>query len=537
MKKSLALLLTMLMLLGILAGCDNGQPNNIAPSDDVVAGYTFPTLSTGATQGMDDANGNYEALNPIVLEQLKTVYDQDYVSNPNMKYVLIYNPSIISDAASFIPTRSTGSFGSQVVPYTIRADGLETDDRMQVTPDELMGDFPEDQANKDGDRANGAAPIYRVGDARNFYCYTANALSDPRIVRTFSCRYAGDSCYIWVYNGCISDSYARYYGQEFDKNVYNQMAKTFGQPRFADVGGKIHLLYYPMPEEFAGCFCRLDLYASGEYSQGVVRQYGINEDHALIHMNGTYAGDERYVASATVTLAHEFQHLICASNDFYTADWRHCPSWFNEAMSGYTETMLYPEYSEQKKNYSALHFDYLTRHGQSLYNFNYVTPYNQFDFSSYDVVYLYASYLAKLAGEEVFSNFHRYWRYSGSKTLSSIEAVANAVDNQTYNAVVSSIDYGTYFRLDASTDFVSKLTLQFYLDMLDKDAGDPDAFSTVVPGMLLYDEKNPTGIQPGGRVIVAVNSTTYQIPSDASRNLMYIGLDANFKPVTDIVVG
>lgn len=536
MKRTIALLLTALMLLGMLAGCGNGQGSSIAPSDDVLGGYTFPTLDPSAPQGQGGANGNYEVRDPIVLEQLKTVSGVGYLSNPNMKYVMIYNPSIVADTANYIPTRTTGSFGSQVIPYTIRADGLEDDSAVIVTPEDLMGDFPVDQADKEGDRANGYAPIYRVGDTRNFYCYSANSLDDPRIVRNFSCRYAGEYCYIWVHNGVLSDSYAQYYGQEFDSNIYRQMVSAFGEPRFADRGGKIHLLYYPMQEEFAGCFCRLDLYASNEYSQQIVEQYGLNVDHAVIHMNGVYASYDWAVPSATVTMAHEFQHLICASDDFYTADWRYCPAWFNEAMSGYTETMIYPSYMAQKQNYSRLHYDYLIRHGQSLYSFNNITPNNQYDFSPYDSVYLYASYLAQLAGSDVFSNFHRYWRYSGSKSLYSMEAIANAVDQQTYNAVLGSIDYGT-FRLDKEKEFMSKLTLQFYLDMLDQDASDPVAFSTIQPGMLLYDERNPANIQPGGRVIVAVSSTTYQIPNDASRGLMYIGLDANFRPVTDIVYG
>ena len=543
MKKLTALLLAVVMLLGVLTGCGQQTEStqtteNTVPSDDAAAAnrYTFPTLKPPTIRYPEETTEpeQTQQLDPVQLEQLSTVSNVNAVSHQNLKYVMIYNPSIVSDYATYIPTRTTGSFGNQINPYANRSESLDSNELTTVTPEELMGDLPVDQANKDGDRAGGYMPVYQVGNTRNFYCYTANSLNDPRIVRNFSCRYVGEHCYIWVHNGCISDSYAKYYGQEFDNNIYEQEAEAFGEPRFADRGGKIHLLYYPMPDEFAGCFCRLDLYASYEYSQQVVEQYGLNTDHAIIHMNGPYSANANARFSATVTMGHELQHLICASDDFYTADWRYCPAWFNEAMSGYVETLLYPDYSQSKYNYVRLHNDYLIRHGQSMYSFNYVTPDNQFDFSVYDSVYLYASYLARLAGEDVFSNFHDYWRYSGSSSLYSMEAIANAVDQQTFNAVFNSIDYGSFW-MDQEKEFMSKLTLQFYLDMLDRDATDPEAFAAVQPTMLVYDERNAANIQPGGRVIVAVNGNSYYIPNDASSGLMYIGLDENFKPVTNII--
>ena len=51
---------------------------------------------------------------------------------------------------------------------------------------------------------------------------------------------------------------------------------------------------------------------------------------------------------------------------------------------------------------------------------------------------------------------------------------------------------------------------------------------------LLYDEINPADIQGGGRVIAATMDGTFEIPDDADYGLIYIGLDADFKPVTGI---
>ena len=542
MKRITALFLAVLMLLGMLAGCNSssGEPTQDPTLNDEADEnrFTFPPLTPPSIRDPEETEPEEtvdpEAPEPIALPRLELVRYQYSLSDKDMEYVMIYNPSVISANMNYIPTRSTGNFRTQVDPYMNRGEALESEEFLEISPDDLIGDLPLDQADKDGDRANGYAPVYRVGNTRNFYCYPQTSLNDPRIVRKFSCRYVGEHCYIWVYNNIISDTLAKEYGKEFDENIYEQEVEAFGEPRFADKGGKIHLLYYPLQNEYAGCFCRLDLYASNEFSTQVVEYYGINTDHAIVHMNGNLAARNEYKLSMTTTMAHEFQHLICASDDFYTKDWLHCPSWFNEAMSTYVETMLYPEYAEYQQNYSRLHNDYLIRHGQSLYNFNNITPDNKYDFSTYDSVYLFANYLARLAGDDVFSNFHDYWRYSGSETLDDREAITNSVPEEIFDAVIDSIDYSRVAILDEA-EFISKLTFQFYLDLLDQDETDPEAFSTLEPTKLLYDELNPAEIEPGGRIIIALKSNTYDIPDDADSGLMYIGLDKDFNPVTDIV--
>ncbi len=538
MKRITALLLTALMLLGLLAGCGGQTEDPILNDEPEENRFTFPPLTPPSIRDPEETDPEEttdpDAPDPIEFPELATITELTFLGNKDVEYVMIYNPSILSESLSYIPTKSTGSFGSQLDPYMNRSEALEEEGFKDVSPDELIGDLPLDKAEKDGDRANGYAPVYKVGDSRNFYCYPSNSLNDPRIVRKFSCRYAGEHCYIWVYNNIISDALAKEYGQEFDQNIYEQEVEAFGEPRYADMGGKIHLLYYPMQNEFAGCFCMLDLYASNEFSSQVVEQYGINTDHAIIHMNGTYAALPDYKLSMTTTMAHEFQHLICGSDDFYTKEWLHCPSWFNEAMSTYVETVLYPDYAEYQQNYTRLHNDYLIRHGQSMYSFNNITPDYQYDFSPYDSVYLYASYLARLSGDDVFSNFHEYWRYSGSETLNVVEAIANAVSEDTYEKVMDSLDYSDILMYEEA-EFLSKLTLQFYLDLLDRDETDPEAFSTLDPTKLVYDELNPAEIEPGGRIIVALKGSTYFIPEDADTGLMYIGLDKDFNPVTNII--
>ena len=81
---------------------------------------------------------------------------------------------------------------------------------------------------------------------------------------------------------------------------------------------------------------------------------------------------------------------------------------------------------------------------------------------------------------------------------------------------------------------MSKLVLDFYLDML-SNKSKISAFGNIEPDELLYDDIDGADIEGGGRLIIAVKDTTFEIPEDADDGLIYIGLDKNFKPVTDYV--
>jgi len=82
---------------------------------------------------------------------------------------------------------------------------------------------------------------------------------------------------------------------------------------------------------------------------------------------------------------------------------------------------------------------------------------------------------------------------------------------------------------------LSKLTLQFYLELLSKDATDPKAFATVNGQDLLYNQINATTIEGGGRIIVALQGDSYTIPADADEGLIYVGLNKDFEPVTALI--
>ena len=51
-------------------------------------------------------------------------------------------------------------------------------------------------------------------------------------------------------------------------------------------------------------------------------------------------------------------------------------------------------------------------------------------------------------------------------------------------------------------------------------------------GAMLYTEVSPVEIEGGGRILVATQNGSYQIPADADPCLVYVGLDANFNVVS-----
>ena len=136
----------------------------------------------------------------------------------------------------------------------------------------------------------------------------------------------------------------------------------------------------------------------------------------------------------------------------------------------------------------------------------------------------------------MFSSFHRYWRASYSPTLCVEEALAEAFPMNVYAAVDNSISYPSTMVFDSEYEkWLSKLTLQFYLELLGRDATEPEAFATIDCRELLYNQINPATIEGGGRIIVALQGDAYTIPYDADAGLVYVGLNSDFEPVTDLI--
>ena len=519
MKKWTAFVLLLAVALSLFSAC------GIEPDD--YYNYEGPNFEPNLP-ATTDAYVEPETTAPVATEAF------DGTISGDISYVLIYNPNIYDEEDITTNGRlSTGSFGSQINVDMFRADGLEEEESTyeRVSQNNLKVEIPEEKLNLEGGRADPILTPYKEGDTKDFFRF--NKTMTSREKATFVCRYAGEYCNIWTCDNSLSDKMVSHYGAEFDNNIFRQTVDTYGTGRFTENGGKVNLMFYPMRDGVCGVFYGGDLFSSMEVPQQVAEYYGLNTDHAMVHVNSTLAAYEQIADVMAATAAHEFQHLICQTDAFYTIQNVTFRTWLNEAMSGYIEEQLYPGSKALSGDYKALALSAGIRHGQSMYNFEN----NADDIGVYGSVYMFSEYLADLAGENVFYDLHNYWRTSYSLTLSDAEALVNAVPDAVYKQIDSTITYpGSIYFAKEEEEWMSKLVLDFYLSMLSYDAGDPEAFQNVYPEYMIYDEINPASIEGGGRVIVAVNDGRFEIPTDADGGLVYVGLDQNFQVTTPFYI-
>lgn len=453
--------------------------------------------------------------------------------NGKLRYVMIYNPKVYKESASFGNNLSTGDFGMQVDTSMAKADGLEMPTDYPFNPwnqTDIDPDIPLDELNLDGDRADTMITPYSVGNSKTFYCFDS---SMNRTSKEFTCLYTGSYCNIWSYDPQFNSYAAEIYGKAFDEKIYPQMLDSFGTARFAENGGKVNLLFYPMTDGLAGCFTNADLYSSSEVPTELAGLYGMNTDHAILNINSAYAIYVELVDLMCSTMAHEFQHLICATDSTYALNGEYCSTWLNEAMSGYVEEMLYPGAKETSGHYEAFAMSDRIRYGQSLYNFET----DNTDIGVYGSVYLFSEYLAGLTNQgTTFRNFHDSWRNSYSMTICDSEGLYSIMPQNVIDEISGTIDFSDSVVFESEKEeWMSKLTLAFYMSLLANDPTAPSAYSNVDPLTLLYDEINPANIEGGGRVIIAVKDSVFNIPEDADDGLVYVGLDENFQPITSFI--
>ena len=515
MKKILAGLLAVSMLATAMAGCSNGSSDKkddagqsaVESKADESSKEAAPAAGSGGFEGRSDIS--------YVMIYNPAVYNEKLDNNTktpsgDMKWV---NPQM----------KRAGSVEEQEEPLTVAQNGL----------DKLVGDTSD--ADFSADRAGFIAPTYKKGEKHSFF-YCPDFSAGYLYKGEFTCEYVGEKCYVWMLSKENSDkSLAESIAKEFDSTIYDKDVALFGEPRYADKGGKIHLMFHDIGKNIGGYFCQTDIFSTDEMSEAVAESKGFNLNHAMVHINTSYLSAAN-IRTINATIAHEFQHLINASDMFELGKRLETDTWLNEAMSGYAEEKLYPGIQKEDGRYEYLANSDLLRNGQSLFNFaTDMTPFSV-DAGVYGSVFLFSMYMENLAGEDVFRNLHNYWRTSFSPTLSTAEALYHAVPE----TVASDIDgkYSYPAELNFKTEdekWMSKLALDFYMSMLKYDSNDPEAFKDVDVQTLLYDQVNPAQIEGGGRVIAATKDGTFTIPEDAGKPLVYIGFDKDFNPVTDII--
>ena len=456
----------------------------------------------------------------------KPISDGDELYDEDLSYVLIYNPQIYDEQKKNSSSNlKTGDFGSQIEVGLYRGDSLQEESKYTyTTPDDFIDDFDYSGINSDQNRAPGLEAIYKKGDKKDFYCFDSSS-SMNRIVETFECKYDGDYCYVWTCDTSLSIDLINKYGEEFDKNIYEELVDTFGQPRFTEDSGKVHLLYYPMTDGLLGVFFTLDIFSSSEMDERTRKEYGANTDHAIVSINSDiiqYVDDKVIYA----TMAHEFQHLINASNTIDSL--KLMGTWINESMSGFIEEKIYNGSKAADGHIDSFLDSDRIRNGQSLYNFDS----GMYDIGVYGSVYFFAEYLADLAGDDIFSKIHSYWKESSTSKTADAEAIMNSVSSKVQKNIAESIEYNNEIDFDSDEEeWLSKLTLDFYISTLNSD--DIAAFENIKPTMLLYDEIDSAEIEGGGRIIVAVKDNSFKIPDGADDGLIYVGLNDDFEVITE----
>lgn len=514
LKRIVALVLSAVMLLSF-ASC--GDSTEETTTSYEVAESTTQAKTLAKAPQNDDSD-----------EQ--TDERSDSLSNENLRYVMIYNPKIYDEYLDYDDSAlSTGYLGNQINIDGYRGDSLVQDFPFySISQKDIMKDL-DINIKLENFRNDFISKVYNVGDVRNFYCFSENSMN-IRVEKSFKCVYAGEHCHIWS-EGKMDESVLQDYGKEFDKNIFNQVVEMFGEPRFAGKTGRINLIFAEMQENVGGCFFRGDVFATGEEDESWFKLNKFNTDHDILFINSLIASTEELQTYTYGTMAHEFQHLINMTNALSTYSFTICRTWLDETMSGYIEEALYPGTQYFSRRYESYNSSDYIRTGQSLYNFNN----DGNDIGVYGSVYFFSEYLKNLAGDSVFSKIHNYWRTCYEAVFSEATAIMNSVSSSVKAEISNSVSYPDSWRFKTEEDeWLSKLVLDFYMSIL-SNKDEIDAFDDVVPEALLYDEINAADIEGGGRIVVAVNGTTFEIPDEADSGLIYVGLDEDFNAVTPFV--
>ncbi len=533
MKKIVSLLLSVAMVMTLFVGC----------------GSTTGETQTNVQQQenaskLDDAAGDLGNASQNSPETTAPSVNASYTGSfgsrlDNVSYVMIYNPLIYRegdyDTYAETATQSTGSMSSQIVVGMNKAGGLEPEFEIPNLKSQAENDANVDLSgvNREGVRAGAMDPEYDEGDRHDFY--HSNETMKYDLLDTFECAYEGEYCYIWSLDDSISSSDAEMMGIEFDTSIYTQMVESFGKARFTENGGKINLLFYPMEEGLGGYFTTADIFSSTEVTEEYCKQNGFNVDHAIIHINSNNVINKPDFAKST--MAHEFQHLICASDCFEFAETPWMEVWLNEAMSAYAEELIYPGIKEAGYYNQLMYLSDRFRKGQSLYNFD--TTDDDY-IGAYGAVYLFSRYLEQFYSPEVFPVIHMNWRYAYTPEIKDSQALAMALvghgfDNISTKYLFSS-EISEQLPIEDSSNILSYLTLDFYIETLKPDLANLYGLENEMRASMLYTEVEPVAIEGGGRIVVATQNGSYEVPADADPYLVYVGLDADFN-VVDILTG
>ena len=563
MKKVIVVLLSLILVSGLFAGCHSQEEHSRteAASEESVTVDEKDSNALNPAETTSGSEKDNNALNPAETtsgsekdnatapagktdEESKGTDEQKTdgtekaavrkkeVKIDDVSYVMIYNPLIYDELDEYDNAATSlysGDFSSQIITGMNRADDLDID-KLKIpafiSQWEINDGLDESAIDFGGIKAGEMDPIYKVHDKHLFF----HDIMSNRRQSEFECVYAGKTCYIWSLNGSIDAAAAEELAMEFDSVIYPTDVEEFGTPRFVDHDGKVNILFYPMSEGIGGFFSRADIYSSGEVPLFLAQMSGMNTDHAIININSYYLKENQDFLKST--LAHELQHLICASDRFYYEGSKFMRTWLNEAMSAHAEELVYPGIKEEYSYSSYYYYSDNYRTGQSLYNFENDTDLFK---GAYGVAYLFEEYLKKNSGKDIFSSIHEYWRKCYSSDVTEAEALANTLNQEYAEKIQKKYTYPESISRkigNSDDELMSKMALDFFIETLSIDPANMEE-EDFLHYLMLYSRLSPVEIEGGGKIIVAVEGDSFTIPEDSDEELLYLGLDENFKVITD----
>ena len=244
MKKRLAILLSALTAAASLTACGGtGRSSNNSTQSSAAASAAAEQTTAAAPSAADSAKGSFDGRTDI-------------------SYMMIYNPDTFDENATLNLTQNTGNLSEWISPSSVRADDMQADaaytTKAQQDLKEIVGDA--DLTDLPTDRAGGLIKTYKEGDTQSFFYNETKG--------SFTCLYAGNKCNVWMLPADVSNKdQAIAIGKEFDANIYDKDVALFGEPRYADEGGKIQIIFEPMEGNLGGYFMPIELFTTPEKSK------------------------------------------------------------------------------------------------------------------------------------------------------------------------------------------------------------------------------------------------------------------------------
>ena len=447
--------------------------------------------------------------------------------------VMIYNPKVdYSEKNSAYGTLSTGNMSGQIKVTAGNFDGVGSEVEDECSPEGAGIGLPGDPEGfvppdfvSDGFQSAADRSFSQIseGEVKTFFYWPDYGGGYKKDQAEFTCLYAGERCLVWGY-GFSDSAKARSFGEEFDSYIYANNTAYFGTGRFMEDGGKLNILVYDMNYSgIAGFFWSFELYTAKE--QGSYAG-GYNAGEPIIHLNSPVVtrSSERF---NNATVAHEYQHLICASSTLLGKGYSRgvaMSDWLNESMSTQASDLSYPGVNEEKGRIRSYNRSVDVSSGQSLYNFA-----TENDIGVYGQVFLFSEYIKYLnGGADVYKKLHDHWRSAAVDGLTDADAVYTALPQSVKDAVLAGVSYSDAVSAsfgDEADEFLSKLALSFHIAAAVKESDGiyslPLSCSSASPGLFT---KTQCKIECGGRIFVkTADGNSYTVPSDASDHLIYVG--------------